>query len=364
MLAGNAAVQQLLTPGWPDRSVDLAVPVAQRQADVRKIPRGLSCPVSTGPPPEVGTAVIFASGGAVVEPGLRAVIQSFVNLWNRVRQTRPGHVGDELVVDGYGSTTGTQKRNWELSCQRAEAVRAVLISLGVPGSSIRVFAHGETNVFDPAPLRNQRAVISPVNPAGYRGTVSHPATGTGPGTYPGLHARKALLMGAGGTLLDMAVAMLETETMTADYPDRDGKPPGDSACFGIFKQNWHYIRTSGAMPPLVGPPAPGRPLPGLEEADWQRGRDLNTDLSLDVRVLRASQATLGLNRWFAAHRWGETGQLAFEAASRGRTTAGHRATLSDVANYQNAVEWIRDQLVRDRTLQTDDRKVFVQVPPV
>lgn len=356
-LVGNAAVSRLLTSDRADRPRSLVQLVVQRQADVTKVPRGLSCPVSTSPPPEVGTAVIFATGGASVGPELEAVIRGFVKVWDSVRLTRPGQVGDELIVDGYGSTIGTQKRNWQLSCQRAEAVRAVLSAMGVPSSSIHVFAHGETNVFDPAPLRNQRAVISPVNPAGYRGTVSRPSSGT----FPGLGVRKQALTTSGGTLLDMAVAMLETEHMDAsDYPLGDGKIE-DAANFGIFKQNWHYIRTSGAMPEIPSPIMSGL---GLSKADWMRGVALNTDLALDVRVLHASQAKLGLGQWFAAHRWGETGQLAFQAAANGPTTAAQRATLSDIANYQNAVEWIRDQLTVDPALQTDDRKVFVQVPAV
>ena len=339
-LAGNAAVGELLA--------------IQRQAVPSKVPP-LSCPVSTGPPPEVGTAVIFATGGATVDPDLEKVISAFVAVWNRVRMTRPRQVGDELVVDGYASTTGSQKRNWLRSCQRAEAVCAVLIAKGVPGSSIRVFAHGETNLFDPASLRNQRAVISPVNPVGWRGTVSLPPTQT----FPGLDARKQALVSSGGHPLDLAVAMLETEHMdAADHPFGDGKTL-DAANFGIFKQNWHFIRKSGAMPRV-----PTMRGGGLRVADWLRGSALNTNLALDVRVLHASQASLGLDQWFAAHRWGETGQRAFQAAASGRTTAAQRATLSDIGNYRDAVEWILAELVRDPVLQTDDRKVFVQVPAV
>ena len=212
-------------------------------------------------------------------------------------------------------------------------------------------------MFDPTPLRNQRAVISPTKSDDYRGIVSKPPTGT----FPGLGARKSALTGNGGNPLDMAVAMLETDTMDAhpspQYPWGDAKE-NDAACFGIFKQNWGLIRTSGAMRAL-----PGR-RPGLDEIDWLRGKELNDDLELDVDVLHASQNSFGLNKWFAAHRWGKTGQKAFEAAARGSTTAAQRGTLSDIADYQNAVEWILDQLTHDPALQTDDRKVFVQVPAV
>lgn len=334
----------------------------QRQSDV---PPTLTCPVSAAPPPEAGTAVIFATGGAMVDTELGKVIKGFLDIWDNIRTTKRAGVGDSIEVHGYASLTGPAKLNWELSCQRAEAVRSALqakmTASGWPVPRIDVFAHGATNAFDPAPLRNQRAVISATKPDDYRGTVNKPATGT----FPGLGARKSALRSNGGNLLDLAVAMLETETMDAhEYPDRDSKPPGDAACFGIFKQNWGLIRTSGAMPGIPGPTLPGQPPLGLAPADWARGRDLNGDLKLDVDVLHASQSQLGLSQWFAAHRWGSSGQAAFQAAARGPTTAAQRGLLSDIADYQAAVEWIRDQLVRDPALQTDDRKVFVRVPAV
>ncbi len=60
-------------------------------------------------------------------------------------------------------------------------------------------------------------------------------------TVPGLGTRKKAVTAAGGDTLDMAIAMLETSTMTADYTYGDGKS-GDSANFGIMKQNWGMLR--------------------------------------------------------------------------------------------------------------------------
>jgi hypothetical protein len=63
------------------------------------------------------------------------------------------------------------------------------------------------------------------------------------GSYPvsGLGARKKAVTAAGGTTLDMAIAMLETDTMTTGYTYGDGKT-GDSTNFGIMKQNWGMLR--------------------------------------------------------------------------------------------------------------------------
>jgi hypothetical protein len=60
-------------------------------------------------------------------------------------------------------------------------------------------------------------------------------------TVSGLGARKKAITAAGGTTLDMAIAMLETSTMTTDYTYGDGKS-GDAANFGLMKQNWGMMR--------------------------------------------------------------------------------------------------------------------------
>lgn len=50
------------------------------------------------------------------------------------------------------------------------------------------------------------------------GAVASAAPGdTGNYTVPGLGARKQAITAAGGSTLDLALAMLETETMTTDY---------------------------------------------------------------------------------------------------------------------------------------------------
>jgi hypothetical protein len=309
------------------------------------------------PPPEAGTTVIFATGRASVDSELKKAINSFLDIWNDIRMTKRAETGDPIEVHGYASLTGPPAVSWDLSCRRAEAVRAALQARMAaqrwPLPEIDVLAHGPTDLFDPAPLRNQRAVIGATKPDDYRGIVSKPPAGT----FGGLAARKSALVTSGGNLLDLAVAMLETETMDAhEYPDKDDKPQGDAACFGIFKQNWGLIRRSGAMPADAGP--------ADADADWARGRQLNDDLKLDVDVLHGSQAQLGLSQWFAGHRWGATGLTAFSAAADGVATSAQRGILSDIAGYQSAVEWIADRLVSDPALCSDDSKVFVRVPAV
>ena len=157
-------------------------------------------------------------------------------------------------------------------------------------------------------------------------------------TVPGLGARKQEMSKIGGNVLDMAVAMLETDTMQADfYPYGDGKTD-DSANFGIFKQNWFMIRTSVTQ------------YSNLTAGDYNTGADLNGDLNWDIQVIHASQQTYGIDTWFAGHRDGQSG------ISNPDTT--------DIKNYKAAVYWIRDQINSDPKYLTDDTRFWVQVQAI
>lgn len=159
------------------------------------------------------------------------------------------------------------------------------------------------------------------------------------GSYavPGLGARKQAVLAAGGTSLDLAVAMLETETMTATYPVGDGKT-GDAANFGIFKQNWLMIRGSAAG------------FDGLRAADYRRGEVLNGDLPRDLEALHVAQRHWPLDLWFAGHRRGESGLA--------------RPDTADVAAYREAVYWIRDRIDADAAHRADDTRFWVDITAI
>lgn len=87
-------------------------------------------------------------------------------------------------------------------------------------------------------------------------------------TVSGLGSRKQAILDAGGNTLDLAIAMLETEDMQTDYPygkhstAQAGGPctnitvgdnkSGDSANFGVFKQNWGMLRVCASQAGFVG----------------------------------------------------------------------------------------------------------------
>jgi hypothetical protein len=156
-------------------------------------------------------------------------------------------------------------------------------------------------------------------------------------TVGGLGSRKSAVRNAGGTTLDLAIAMLETDTMTTNYTYGDGKT-GDAANFGIFKQNWYMIRQAVSQ------------YSGYEANEWNAGDALNSDLSWDIQVRHAAQSKWGEDTWFAGHRNGQTGLS--------------NPNTQDIANYRTAVYWIQTQINSSSTYLSDDTRFWVSVPAI
>lgn len=169
-------------------------------------------------------------------------------------------------------------------------------------------------------------------------TVNGTTMSCGSYTISGLGSRKQQVLKAGASVLDLAVAMLETDTMQASsYAYGDGKT-GDSANFGIFKQNWYMLRTSCSY------------FSGQAASQYNNGAVLNSNLGEDVSCINQSQRHYGLTLWFAGQRDGQTG-------------------LSDpnqtiITEYQVAVEWIESQLNSSSANLSNDTRFWVSVPAI
>ena len=149
-------------------------------------------------------------------------------------------------------------------------------------------------------------------------TVNGTTMSCGSYTISGLGSRKQQVLNAGASVLDLAVAMLETDTMQASsYAYGDGKT-GDAANFGIFKQNWYMLRTSCSS------------FSGQSASQYNNGAALNSNLSEDVSCINQSQSHYGLTLWFAGQRDGQSG------------LSNPNQTV--ITEYQVAVEWIESQL--------------------
>ncbi|KAL2789413.1 hypothetical protein BJX66DRAFT_339402 [Aspergillus keveii] len=155
-------------------------------------------------------------------------------------------------------------------------------------------------------------------------------------TVWGLGQRKQAILNAGGNTLDLAIAMLETKTMTTDYTYGDGKY-SDAANFGLFKQNWGMLRVCASRYGFVG----------QSEGQWNNGALLNYNVWADVASRWDCQNYYGVDRWFAGHRNGATGLS--------------DPNTEDINKYKNAVYWIQQQIDRNSVYLSDDTRFWVDV---
>jgi hypothetical protein len=168
-------------------------------------------------------------------------------------------------------------------------------------------------------------------------TVNGTTMSCGSYTISGLGSRKQQVLDAGASVLDLAVAMLETDTMQANYAYGDGKT-GDAANFGIFKQNWYMLRTSCSY------------FSGETASQYNNGAVLNSNLGEDVSCINQSQSHYGLSLWFAGQRDGQSG------------LSNPNQTV--ITEYEVAVEWIESQLNSSSSNLSNDTRFWVSVPAI
>jgi outer membrane protein OmpA-like peptidoglycan-associated protein len=128
--------------------------VIQRAGDPALIPPGFPCDPDLTPGAPAGTDILFPVNGATIDAGHTAQLTVFRDAWVAAGGT------DDILIHGYASTDGEQGPNWTLSCNRAEAVRAELLRLGIPAVRIEVVAHGESTDFGAGAAANRHAVVS------------------------------------------------------------------------------------------------------------------------------------------------------------------------------------------------------------
>lgn len=122
-------------------------------ADPSKAPT-MSCAVDASPGHTAGTDIMFGQGDRALDATDIAAITAFHTTW------LAGGGIDSIIIDGFASTEGRQRGNWQLSCDRAEAVKTSLIGYGVPAGMITTIAHGESVEFSTSSRPpNRRAII-------------------------------------------------------------------------------------------------------------------------------------------------------------------------------------------------------------
>lgn len=197
----------------------------QRAGDPAAIPPGFPCPtdLTTGRP--AGTDVLFTVGDATITPAHTALLTTFRASWLAAGGT------DDILVHGYASTAGDQEPNWTLSCDRAEAVRAELVRLGIPAVRISVVAHGESTDFGASLAANQHAVVS----TSAAGPIPLPIV-TGTLTAQDNFAGRSTTRFGVGETIDLSFFSL---------------PPRPAADFGGLE--WHLVSGGGTLAPGLIP---------------------------------------------------------------------------------------------------------------
>lgn len=126
----------------------------QRAGDPAAIPPGFPCPTDLAPGTPAGTDIVFTISDSTISPAHTVQLTAFVAAW------LAGGGTDDVLVHGYASTDGAQASNWTLSCDRAQAVQAELIRLGIPPVRVSIVAHGESTDFGASLAANRHAVVS------------------------------------------------------------------------------------------------------------------------------------------------------------------------------------------------------------
>ena len=146
----------------------------------------------------------------------------------------------------------------------------------------------------------------------------------------GISNVKKQIYAAGGDDIAVAVAMLESKGM--NQPD-DTKT-GDAANYTIFNMNWYAIRT--------------KLYPSLGANDAYKVKSEFTG-----SVANQTKAFMKYKK-----AWGSD----FYKIHRGGQSALNGGYATEVAQYKDAIDFIAKQIKANTTYQTDDTRIWVDVP--
>lgn len=135
----------------------------QRVADKSNMPAISSCDHQDPTPGRpIGTNIMFGQGDQALDDLDETLIEAEYESWNARGRT------DRITVHGFASSEGPPGLNWQISCNRALAVKAEFVRLAVPNPLVTTvpnplvttIAHGETEEYSATDLPpNRRAVI-------------------------------------------------------------------------------------------------------------------------------------------------------------------------------------------------------------
>jgi len=150
-------------------------------------------------------------------------------------------------------------------------------------------------------------------------------------------ANKKSVLAAGGSVTEMAIGMLETDTMDSDYTYGDGKT-GDSANFGFMKNNWYMYRTAVSN------------FKGQSASQYNNGAVANGNYGDDINFCNQCINYFGWTSFWEVQRGGQSRIGDWNA---------------DTAEYYNAVNWIQGQINSNYSLYTtNETRFWADVPAI
>ena len=133
-------------------------PAAPRTMDPKEIARLFGAALSAQPAPPVTYILNFKAGGAVLtEESLSRISEIFATIAERKSL--------DISVVGHSDTVGAKQKNYEISLNRAQKVKEILVAKGVDPDAIATESHGEDNPLIKTPdevaePRNRRVEVT------------------------------------------------------------------------------------------------------------------------------------------------------------------------------------------------------------
>lgn len=146
----------------------------------------------------------------------------------------------------------------------------------------------------------------------------------------GISRIKKEIYAAGGDNIAVAVAMLESRTMASP----DNSKEGDAANYTRFNMNWYALRKK--LYPTLGP-----------NDAYKVKNDWHGTIQKETKTFMKYKSAWGKD-FYKIHRGGESGL--------------YGKYQKEIADYQDAIIFIANQLSANPQYQRDDTRVWVDVP--
>jgi len=158
-VSNQGGTQILDKPGYVAEVKDVKTqPAPPRPMDQKEIARLFGAALSAQPAPPVTYILYFKTGAAdLTEESAKTLPEIFATIAERK--------SSDISVVGHSDTVGAKQKNQEISYNRAQRVKDILVSMGLAPRSISTESHGEDNPLiktadEVAEPRNRRVEVT------------------------------------------------------------------------------------------------------------------------------------------------------------------------------------------------------------